>query len=338
MKIRVPGKLIIAGEYAVLHPNQRAMVMAVNRYLEVSCDTKGDPVSQMVSETGTVLAKWTLVEGKPQWIEGASNTFVVHAITNVYAFLVEVGLPPLSVLVTLSSTLNHPKSGLSYGLGSSGAVVVGLVKGLLSVHFEANRLSVYDEKYFKDCCYRLAMITHFTAQGNGSGVDVAASCYGGVLFYDSLDAQWLMAVLAQMDSIRSVLTMPWRGGRVKRVQLPTHLDITVAWTGQKASSQMFVSRYQQLLRAHPEVVETYLNGIEGVMKILEKACEEDDVTEFLNGIRLTRRCLKDLSEGLGLALETRRLKLFCDYYERKGAAKLSGAGGGDCALGFKALL
>ena len=31
--IRVPGKLMIAGEYAVLDPNYKCMVVAVDRYI-----------------------------------------------------------------------------------------------------------------------------------------------------------------------------------------------------------------------------------------------------------------------------------------------------------------
>src|SRR5699024_11574112 len=52
--------------------------------------------------------------------------------------------------------------------------------------------------------YKLKAITHVKTQGSGSGADIAASVYGGLLSYASFQAEWL---LEQLKTVKNVITL-----------------------------------------------------------------------------------------------------------------------------------
>ena len=60
--IRVPGKLMIAGRYAVLEPNHKGIVVAVDRYItaHISFSDK----NQLSFQLGLENITWQIKDGK----------------------------------------------------------------------------------------------------------------------------------------------------------------------------------------------------------------------------------------------------------------------------------
>src|SRR5699024_6947572 len=69
------------------------------------------------------------------------------------------------------------ENGIKYGLGSSAAVVVSVVEAILT-----RFMSKVPQR---SLVFKLAAIAHVKTQGSGSGADIAASVYGGLLRYAS---------------------------------------------------------------------------------------------------------------------------------------------------------
>jgi len=152
-----PGKLMVAGEYAVLH-GRPALVVAVDR-------------------RATVRAR--------QASEGAAG-FVPPEAVGAWEAAVAAGLlsavPEGRSLAYDLSALGH--DGTKLGLGSSGAVCTAALAWALGTE----GCAATDPFTMA----RVARTGHRNAQGGGSGVDVLASALGGVVrvqFPDGLDAE-----------------------------------------------------------------------------------------------------------------------------------------------------
>jgi mevalonate kinase len=145
--VTAPGKLIVLGEYAVLD-GFPAVVAAVNRRASGQFVPGREPESQLV-DVAVRSAKDAL---------GPNRT----------------ALPRGSVLVdTAAFSLN----GTKMGIGSSAATAAVTVGAVL----EMAGLSVADST---DLIFDVASSAHRAAQGGlGSGADVAAAVYGGLLHY-----------------------------------------------------------------------------------------------------------------------------------------------------------
>jgi phosphomevalonate kinase len=135
VKITVPGKVVLLGEYAVLD-GAPAVVAAVDR--GVSCRVEA---------------------------AGALQVETPHDDRFVRRALEAVGAPAARYVF---SDWNPVNAGLKVGFGGSAAATVAAV-----VAGTGGRLDRGD-------VWRIAHAVHSSVQGGGSGVDVAASVYGGV--------------------------------------------------------------------------------------------------------------------------------------------------------------
>ncbi len=76
----------------------------------------------------------------------------------------------------------------------------------------------------------------------GSFGDLAASSFGGLIAYHSLDRSWLLGKMAEL-SLLDVVESDWQGLSISPIQLPQGLDLLVGWTG-SASTDSLVSRME----------------------------------------------------------------------------------------------
>src|SRR5690625_108668 len=325
LTVKVPGKLMVAGEFAVLEPYQKLIVMAVDRFVYATIED-GDENLLTLENFGLHHLRWkndndsVLVDSQDKRVN-----FVEQAIEVVSVYLREQSIPMTPISLKINSELDE--EGVKYGLGSSAAVVTAVITAIL-------------EKYLPDrpsrqLIFKLAAISHVKTQGNGSGADIAASTYGGFLQYSSFQADWLLDELSRTSRLTSLVKKDWKYLTIKKVEFPQNLSVCVGWTGQPASTAKLVdeilvlkeekpAQFQQFLMDSQQAVEEILNGVTNA-----------SILDLLEGIRKNRYCLATIGEIADVKIETDLLAELAELAERfEGAGKLSGAGGGDCGIAF----
>src|SRR5699024_6562191 len=108
-------------------------------------------------------------------------------------------------------------------------------------------------------------------QGNGSGADIAASTYGGVLEYTSFQAEWLLKEIEQTPNIVELMEKEWKYLSVHVAAFPSEIDFVVGWTGKPASTKSLVNDVLQLRHTAKEQYEAFL------------ACSEQAVEKIVHG-------------------------------------------------------
>jgi len=317
---------MIAGEFAVLEPNQNLAVLAVDRFVYAT-------IEQSLANRLT-LQDFQLenldFDFKDNRVTIHSDDhrvrFVGDAMSIAFTYLQEQGIALEPCTLTIKSELDD-ESGIKYGLGSSAAVVTSVITDILTTFltFEPAR----------DLIFRLAAISHVKTQGNGSGADVAASSYGGLLKYASFQAEWLNDEYIHTHSITELIRRDWRYLSVEPMALPTNITFCVGWTGKPASTAKLVDKILQLKSDNPEVFTRFIRDSEVAVATFFKGMEEGNMTDLFEGVKANRRALATVGEHANALIETPQLTKLCDLAEQYGGAgKPSGAGGGDCGIAF----
>ncbi|MET7358452.1 phosphomevalonate kinase [Streptomyces sp. NPDC005562] len=325
---RAPGKLFVAGEYAVVDPANPAILVAVDRYITV---TVSEPDAPGVVLSSDLLAspahcRWRdgeLTGAAPQDTRrlGEGLAHVAASVEIVNRLLAERGLPAPELHVSVSSGLHE--NGTKFGLGSSGAVTVATVAAVAA--YCGLDLSYEDR-------YRLAMLATAGLEPKASGGDLAASTWGGWITYQAPDRAAVLD-LARAAGVEKALREPWPDFAVRRLPPPEGLSLEVGWTGNPASTSTLVSGLDRGAwrgtAGHRAFVETSNDFVRAAADALERG----DRDTLLHQIRRARQELTRLDEAVGLGIFTPRLTALCDAAEAVGgAAKPSGAGGGDCGI------
>ena len=213
-------------------------------------------------------------------------------------------------------------SGRKFGLGSSAAVTVATVGAL--DRFYGIGLSQRDR-------FRVALLATVRVNPRASGGDLAASTFGGWLRYSAPDRERLVAML-DSRSVTAILddTDAWTGFDVQRLPAPKDLELLVGWTGSPASTTKLVS----VVRKHRNGgYQAFLDDSRACVDDLTAGLQTGDAAVTLDALRRARVLMQRLGASVGSQIETERLATLCDVVESAGgAAKPSGAGGGDCGI------
>ncbi|MFI5498348.1 phosphomevalonate kinase [Nocardia asteroides] len=235
---RAPGKLFIAGEYAVVEPGHRAVLTAVDRYATATVTELpgADMAAVLRSDLNGGVALSCHRDGHrltpvtPDSVVPAAFSYVFAAASVLDRLRAERGIAARPYELAVSADLGDP-DGRKYGLGSSAAVTVATVAAL--GRFHRLELTAMDR-------YRLAMLATIAVNPRASGGDVAAATWGGWLAYASPDRA-AAAALAANDGIDAALRAPWPGLSVRPLRTPTRLALHVGWTGNPASTPDLVA-------------------------------------------------------------------------------------------------
>ncbi|QIS12790.1 phosphomevalonate kinase [Nocardia arthritidis] len=319
---RAPGKLFIAGEYAVVEPGHSAVLVAVDRYATATiAETTGETTLHTELDGGATLSCRRdgdrIVPLTADATVPAAFAYVFAAAAAVDQLLIEreIGQRPYELSISTDLADND---GTKLGLGSSAAVTAATVAALDAFH----RLDLGPMDR-----YRLAMLATISVNPRASGGDVAASTWGGWLAYSSPD-RGLVAELAARKGIEATLGEPWPGLSVRPLPTPKSLAMRVGWTGTPASTPKLVAGLRES-RDHT----AFLGHSEHCVRRLVTAIEADDPIGISAEIRRARTLLIDLDTSAQLGIMTPRLRALCEAGEAVGAAaKPSGAGGGDCGI------
>lgn len=321
---KAPGKLYIAGEYAVLEQNCPAIIVALNQFVRVS-------ISAAVGNTGIIHSKqysqdsihWRR-QGNKMVIDNRDNPFeyILAAIRFTEQYLLENGTSLKVYDLHVNSDLDS-KDGPKYGLGSSAAVTVATVKAILAF---------YGIERKHDLVYKLAAISHYSVQGNGSAGDIAASVYGGWLAYQTFDKDWLKHELAT-KKLSDVLTEAWPGLQVQLLTPPEGMELVIGWSQKPASTSRLVDETNAQKENFQQEYEAFLtNSRQCVLKMIA-GFKQHNISLIQEQIRVNRKLLAHFAKLNHIAIEIPRLTELIEIAEKFGfAAKTSGAGNGDCGI------
>ena len=325
---RAPGKLYIAGEYAVVEPGHRAVLVAVDRFITVRitpCSPAGEyagTISSRLYANGSRSWRRRPQDGQAEAV-GGEDDYIISAIRVVEALVTQGGGRPRSFDLSVSSELEED-DGRKLGLGSSSAVTVATVRAVATFYgMVADDLTVY----------KLAMLASDTVQPIGSGGDIAVSAMTGWVAYTSPDRSWLRRARqrAGAGGMSDLAEADWPGLSVRRLPPPS-LRLQVGWTGAPASTPALVADVQT--RSHgADDYTVFLRDSQDCLARLITAIEDDDVARIMRQIARNRALLAGLSRIGGRTIETTELSRLVEIALDHGAtAKSSGAGGGDCGI------
>jgi len=279
-----PGKLFLTGEWAVLR-GAPALVVAVDRVVRIEVDAEpgdGTLVIESLAE-GRTWQGDAAEAGAPQGDPGA-----------VVAVLRRLGWMRGRVVVDSRPFLIGERK---LGLGRSAATIAAAVI--------ARRLladaSLDPAAVLADALAANALFQY----GQGSGADVAAAVYGGVVAAERRD-----------DFLA-----------VARHALPDGLELVAGWTGESAATTPLITAFAEM--PSPPV----LADLSAAARDAVAAVTTGDGASLCDAVDRSGDLLVRFGAETGLPIVTSALRRLIDGARGAGAvAKPSGAGGGDCGI------
>lgn len=324
IETQAPGKLFVAGEYAVVTPGEPSVIVAVDRYVTVRLRETTGAGTIHSPDFGRVALTWTRgADGLSIDRERHPYDYVLSAIRVAEGLRRDLDLAPRIFDLHIDSSLDDA-SGRKFGLGSSAAVTVAALRAMDELYgFGLDRIDLF----------RLALLATIEVAPTASGGDVAASTFGGWIGYSAPDRA-LLRERAASGSVASLLhSDAWEGLSVRRLPPPAGLRFLVGWTGAPASTTGLVAALTRRVEAGAADGAAFLLDSRACVDGLWDALETGDDAGVLAAVHRNRRLLQRLGAQTGVAIETPELARLCDAAEAIGAAaKSSGAGGGDCGV------
>ena len=297
--VKTCGKLYWAGEYAILEPGQLALIKAIPIYMtaEIKASNNYRLYSDMFSYS---------VDLRPD----SSYTLIQETVALVEEYLTAQGveLQPFS----LEIRGKMEREGKKFGLGSSGSVVVLVIKAMLAF---------YERLADRELLFKLASAVLLKRGDNGSMGDIACIVSEDLVLYQSFDrekvAQWL-----EKEELQAVLDRDW-GFSIRSVEPGLEFDFLVGWTKEVAVSSHMVKQIKDHMDA--SFLQASKETVANLVKALEVG-QEETIIDFL-------KQASQLLEGLSSDIYTPSLRQLKNAtQDLKAVAKSSGAGGGDCGI------
>lgn len=321
--VKAPGKLYIAGEYAVVEHGFPAIIVALNQFVTATIspsDTFGSIVSEQYQENSIFWRR----QGDAMVFDNRDNPFhyILAAISLTENYAHEAGRNLGVYHLGINSDLDSA-DGKKYGLGSSAAVTVATVKALCEF---------YELPMDKPKLFKLAAIAHLSVQGNGSLGDIAASVYGGWIAYHSFDRDWLNRQ-REKSTLTELLGMDWPDLKIDLLTPPRDLRLMIGWTGSPASTSHLVDKVALVKARQRGEYQTFLQDSKACLKRMIAGFQAGDLATIQTELRQNRTLLQTLGKFSHVTIETPILEKMIAIAEAAGAAaKTSGAGGGDCGI------
>ncbi|WP_267248055.1 phosphomevalonate kinase [Streptococcus sp. Marseille-Q5986] len=297
--VKTCGKLYWAGEYAILEPGQLALIKAIPIYI------KGE-----IAFSDSYRIYSDMFDFAVDLTPNPDYSLIQETIALMNDFLADCGqtLRPFS----LEIRGKMEREGKKFGLGSSGSVVVLVVKALLALY----KLSVDQDLLFK-----LASTVLLKRGDNGSMGDLACIVAEDLVLYQSFDRQKVAAWL-QEESLATVLERDW-GFSISHVQPALECDFLVGWTKEVVVSTDMIQQIKQ------NIDQNFLTSSKETVSALVEALEQGKAEEIIKQMETASQLL----EGLSADIYTPSLRQLKEAsQDLQAVAKSSGAGGGDCGI------
>lgn len=309
INVYVPGSMMLMGEHAVLHSHP-CLVAAIDKRIHFQLAPRNDQKIQICSQLGEEI--WDL-QALPKSSEKFS--FILACVRATF----EQTINKKKKIVQIHSTPKKLKSGFTLsitsdlspklGLGSSAAVVVGTLTALKlflkSQSQECPALDLYE------LLAHAKEIVQEVQGGQGSGADLAASIFGGVIHYQ----------FNQYQPPETQLTLE---------KVADTIPLVAAYVGYKEKTPDAIAKFEARRIRQPDIYNSLFFSIAFSIQV---AIEHIDAENW-PGLGHLFDIQQGMMNAFGLSnldLETLTLKL----RDQPGVfgAKISGAGFGDCIIG-----
>ena len=278
IKTSAPGKVMLLGEHAVLY-GYPAIVCAINKRVFVTLTPRVDKKIYIFSELGTHKTDLsTLIIKKP-------FQFVITAI-RYYKELFDLNIGfDLEIKSEFSEKI---------GFGSSAAVTVATLSAIQQL---INRSLDFD------FLHKAGVQVVREVQGSGSGGDVAASVYGGIIYYH-----------ANSFKIEKIKSNP---------------QINLIYSGYKISTVDVINKVSEIAKNYPKIFAKLFAGIGQCVESGKKALISKNWKKLGQIFNIHQGLLDALGVNNKIISE-----LIYVSRQVKGVlgSKISGSGLGDCLL------
>lgn len=297
--VKTCGKLYWAGEYAILEPGQLALIKAIPIYMTAEIKASNDYrlYSDMFSYS---------VDLRPD----SSYALIQETVALVEEYLTDQGVDLQPFSIDIRGKME--REGKKFGLGSSGSVVVLVIKSMLAF---------YERLADRELLFKLASAVLLKRGDNGSMGDIACIVSEDLVLYQSFDrekvADWL-----EKEDLQAVLARDW-GFSIRSVEPVLKFDFLVGWTKEVAVSSYMVKQIKDNMNS--SFLQASKETVANLVKALEVG-QEENIIDLLEQA-------SQLLEGLSSDIYTPSLRQLKNASrDLKAVAKSSGAGGGDCGI------
>lgn len=292
-----PGKLFIAGEYAVTQPGGKALL----------CPVKLGITTQLHIRKKFAIRNEQYPEHNQKFTQLSEikdlRLRLSLEIAKEIALYYGKAWVPFSIHI--QSTLE--KDGKKYGMGGSGAVVVSLLGAILKLFLIP---------FTHIDLYKLAVKVLWNIEPHASFADAAVSAYNQPIFYQKFSHR--VIDFLNFDHSVQLLQTSWPGLIIQPIKLSHHIQ--VIYTGLPAQSANFVKDIVSMIddsfiKHSNELVERYLNQYDlNALHALQNLIKQ-------LGLKADHQLIDDEAERLIKQLSSQQI-----------AVKYSGAGKGDCLI------
>ena len=312
IKVSIPGKIVISGEYAVLDGAQ-AIVSTLNQ--------KANITIQKSNENHNIYTT-SLLEGVfPFTTDDDSNVVWLKADPGVFGLLLQNAFKTLNpilkekvrIAVDSSKFYRTIKDGtaIKLGIGSSAAVSVGITQALSQ--YQTLRSSP------ENLLTQANSIHQCLQSKKGSGIDVTC-CFAnqGV-------------IECTKDSVKNY---NW-----SILNWPNGLHLKALTTSQYGSTKRLVTNYQRASNLYPKEFKSALDQFLDITQSLSNAWKSEDVGLIIDLLKVYDVQIKKIDKIGGIGIYTQVHADIQNIASKHNVFyKPSGAGGGDIGIAFSSSL
>ncbi len=309
-EIKIPGKLYLIGEYNILNDGQSAILFTIDKYIKVKITHNPSFVLVNEKQTYPINVNQGIISVEEESLKISESAMQIAL--NYLSYL-NISLKPFRLQIT-NQLVN--KNGIKYGFGSSAAILIAIIKSILTFHhIEFSNLELF----------KIAVLGQHLLGRKTSGGDLAACVYGGVICYRRYNYQWLKNNLSRgFDIIKE----EWPLLRIE--ELPYEdLALMIGWTNSAHSTDANLGK---ILNQQ----DVFLQFVSQANPLVIQARDAIVKRQFQTLAQLINRYqdqLFQLDHDLDLGFNTDILKSLIQVgNDCGGASKISGAGYGDCGI------
>lgn len=298
------------GEYAIMEPGQKAVIAAIDRFLNVYIEP---------SEQFEVNSRYGDLQGTEIFMQNGNLVHVKAAIEMSRRYLKFKKKPMISFKMHIESELDSDNQ-RKYGFGSSGVVIVAVIDAILKLH-DVNLDSLE--------LFKLSVMAQVIVGEMSSGGDLASTCFGGLVAYERYDESWL--IVEDMCNMNLVHTS-WPGLVIEPL-ISNSVKLCVGWTGTVNQTAPFVDSARELNSINPKYYESFLNDANRFVDSFIIAWNQDNFGMLSQAINNYRLLMLELGNRADINIETNELTALIESAQNLDfPAKISGSGGGDCGF------